>query len=378
MPLAHSFPVLLFVGMNVWFFRRLNPRLKIQRLIRNTILAPFAPVSFTDALVGDVLTSVVRVLVDLAFAALYSLRWVATFLSKSNRSELLAQDPISHTAFFSSLLLPFLTFSPLWWRLHQNFRKAWEEATRFPYYANALKYALSLIVSSFVTFNPMLKTSGWWRLSFVLSTLYQVYWDVSRDWSLLQWNDLTGRFVFRPRLLLFKSRRPYCLAMAVNCVLRFSWSLTIVPEGIGLFSHKDAQLHLSSFLAAAEIVRRGLWCVLRLEHEHLSLYRSSVPLSRSLSSREEEEEDEAEDERKGGVEGRVLDDLEMERLLTDEEKRRIEASPHPKHRAFQINGATIDPFALITAEKRRQILYECVSMTLALFFLISLGARSKE
>jgi hypothetical protein len=52
-----------------------------------------APVTFRDALVGDVLTSTVRVSLDLIFGVLYALYWVKG-LFVWRRSDL-AVDPIS-------------------------------------------------------------------------------------------------------------------------------------------------------------------------------------------------------------------------------------------------------------------------------------------
>ncbi|EWM23209.1 hypothetical protein Naga_101900g2 [Nannochloropsis gaditana] len=67
----------------------------------------------------------------------------------------------------------------------------------------------------------------------------------------------------------------------------------------------------------------------------------------------------------------------MERLLTEEEKKRLQAS-RPSGRAFQLNGATVDPFVLLMAEKRNVIRQECLGWTLALSGVIALGAYSKE
>jgi EXS family len=72
----------------------------------------------------------------------------------------------------------------------------------------------------------------------------------------------------------------YIAAAAVNLVLRFCWTVTIVPENVRhnssaggsyLFS-KDFQMYMSPFVAAAEIVRRSLWGVLRVEAEHIALF----------------------------------------------------------------------------------------------------------
>jgi EXS family len=83
----------------------------------------------------------------------------------------------------------------------------------------------------------------------------------------------------------------YIAAAAVNLVLRFCWTITIVPENVRhnssaggsyLFS-KDFQMYMSPFVAAAEIVRRSLWGVLRVEAEHIALFCTDTTTTASSS-----------------------------------------------------------------------------------------------
>ncbi|CAN0468380.1 unnamed protein product, partial [Hapterophycus canaliculatus] len=60
---------------------------------------------------------------------------------------------------------------------------------------------------------------------------------------------------FRPRLL-YRRKTIYAGVASVNLILRFLWTVTLVPENApNLFPH-DFQIYLSPFIAAAEIVRR--------------------------------------------------------------------------------------------------------------------------
>lgn len=60
---------------------------------------------------------------------------------------------------------------------------------------------------------------------------------------------------FRPRLL-YRNKAMYAGVAVTNLVLRFLWTVTLVPENApNLFPH-DFQIYLSPFIAAAEIVRR--------------------------------------------------------------------------------------------------------------------------
>ncbi|CAM9804688.1 unnamed protein product, partial [Discosporangium mesarthrocarpum] len=73
----------------------------------------------------------------------------------------------------------------------------------------------------------------------------------------------------RPRLL-FRHKGLYVGVACVNFVLRFLWTVTIVPEKEKIF-YPDFQLYVSPFIAAAEIVRRTMWGFLRVENEHLRI-----------------------------------------------------------------------------------------------------------
>ncbi|EWM23211.1 EXS domaina containing protein [Nannochloropsis gaditana] len=84
-PHPHVFPVLLFCGVMLYIARRLNPIVQFKALLRNTLFAPFAPVSFRDALVGDLLTSLPLAFVDLAYSLSFSFYWLATLFSPRGR-----------------------------------------------------------------------------------------------------------------------------------------------------------------------------------------------------------------------------------------------------------------------------------------------------
>lgn len=71
--------------------------------------------------------SVVRVLIDVAFAFLYFLSGVKGWLANSLD---LANDPISSNPWFQNLLVPLLMVAPLWWRFQQNLRRSYETRQR--------------------------------------------------------------------------------------------------------------------------------------------------------------------------------------------------------------------------------------------------------
>lgn len=71
--------------------------------------------------------SVVRVLIDVAFAFLYFLSGVRGWLGNSLD---LSNDPISSDSWFQNLLVPLLMVAPLWWRFQQNLRRSYETRQR--------------------------------------------------------------------------------------------------------------------------------------------------------------------------------------------------------------------------------------------------------
>ncbi len=71
--------------------------------------------------------------------------------------------------------------------------------------------------------------------------------------------------------LIFKKPQLYWIAIGVDLVLRFAWSLTLIPRGSDSPLPQWLTLYLDPALAALEIMRRCMWGCLRLEHEHLRL-----------------------------------------------------------------------------------------------------------
>jgi len=77
---------------------------------------------------------------------------------------------------------------------------------------------------------------------------------------------------------LLRSRRMirpawcYCTAILVDLVLRFVWTYTLIPAPHRDDVHfdKDFALYIAPFAATAEILRRCMWSVFRLENEHLN------------------------------------------------------------------------------------------------------------
>jgi hypothetical protein len=62
-----AYPLILFIAFVLWLVFPWSRRRGVWITIRNTALAPLFDVKFRDTFVGDVLTSVVKVLTDLVY-----------------------------------------------------------------------------------------------------------------------------------------------------------------------------------------------------------------------------------------------------------------------------------------------------------------------
>ena len=105
------------------------------------------------------------------------------------------------------VVIPVICILPLWLRLMQNLRRYKDTHKRFPFLANALKYAAAQSVVVFSLFNPSLtKTAAkmdaqrvFWIFCFASSTLYTYAWDVRMDWGLCRRKNRAHGFFLRTR-----------------------------------------------------------------------------------------------------------------------------------------------------------------------------------
>lgn len=285
--LAHAIPVL----MTVFFcYRILSPfeyKKKWLYMLWRVVAAPFYPVIFRDGYIGDLLTSLVRVTIPFVFSLLYVFLSILAWVTNDIKWAVSTSDSWwTHQLFFTLIIVPFLTLSPLFIRFLQCLRRGVESGDRFPHFANALKYTSAMIVVLIGTFDPSVRKNEWWVFSFIFATLYQYTWDVFQDWGIIEivgikmdgnylefFESCTkAQFVFRTKRL-YGSHWLYIAVMIFNLALRFAWTLTLFPSSTDENNSLYSLLikHAGPFLAATEIVRRMIWGFFRLEYEQILL-----------------------------------------------------------------------------------------------------------
>jgi hypothetical protein len=245
----------------------------------SVLCSPFSQVTFFTSYLGDILTSLVRPMVDISYTLclLFSLDWM-------HNDELSAEKPerCFHHLTFKRFIVPLISALPLWFRLCQCLRRYYDTHERWPHLANATKYALSHSVVLMGVFH----TSFWkaedddtnvdmmkryWLLCLISSTVYNFLWDVYMDFGL-------GRqqHQFLRERLLYDNKAVYYIAMVLDLFMRFSWTLTLLPTlyftSSADKSHPfdaDWLIVIQPLLAAMEVIRRGMWSTLRIENEYI-------------------------------------------------------------------------------------------------------------
>ena len=278
-------PLSLAVAALLYVLSPFNKQKRVfARGIVKAVTAPFSEVSFFSVYVADVMTSLVKVFGDLAYSFCYfgTGEWLALNgqnttdcgnVTKADLPNLRDHDcTCEHSDALKWVVYPLLSSLPLWFRFMQNLRKYRDTHRRFPFLANGLKYAVAQTVVVFGIFNPSLAKThvdmtparAFWILAFVASTCYTFAWDVKMDWGL---GHRSNHFL-RPRRM-YSRRYVYYLAIGADLLLRFVWTLSIIPSQNGNPFIPGLDTFLSPLIAAAELCRRCMWGCFRLENEHL-------------------------------------------------------------------------------------------------------------
>lgn len=149
------------------------------------------------------------------------------------------------------------------YRILQCIRMGYQEKKFFMtlHMANSIKYLASLITAtlSFQYNQGYPNLLGIWIISSAISTLYSYYWDLKNDWALLE--PKSKNWLLR-KYLTFEPKRLYYIVMLSNLIMRLAWTLTLSPS-VSAYIGSPALLTLIT--GSIEIIRRGIWNLLRVE-----------------------------------------------------------------------------------------------------------------
>ncbi|KAH9255488.1 hypothetical protein BASA81_006304 [Batrachochytrium salamandrivorans] len=298
---ATWFPLMLFVYM---LTDATYHGMGSGRVFRSVLFAPFFEVTFFDSFVGDVMTSLVRPFVDVAFSFCFfgTGEWREPQVLQVKDS---TQSECMNSWAYRRLLVPLMISLPLWFRFAQCLRRYYDTGLRHPNLTNATKYAIAYSVVLLGTLERAgLETSmpnfyTWWFTSAVLNSLITFSWDVVFDWGLFKQPGV----VLRERLM-YTNTWFYYLAIAFDLILRFMWTITLFPSVVQFFGNGGTSagiasadssawaMYATAFLGWFEACRRCMWSLFRVEHEHLNNafgFRrvDFVPLHFDVKEREE-------------------------------------------------------------------------------------------
>ena len=285
---APLFPLFLFVGALMRTIFPWSKRKSLWIILFTTVGAPFCNVTFRDGFVGDVLTSSVRPMQDVAFTIFYVLSGLQGWWSEAYDLDN-AAHPVERSWIVRTVVLPLCMVSPLWWRFNQNLRQVWDAKKRWPYLGNAFKYLAAAQVAMFGVFDPTRRTSPVWLVCAIAATLYQVWWDVVMDWELIRLERNSKFSTLRLReQRLYESKWTYWTILVINIILRFGWTMTFFPKhfldrtGALRSTFEGIFVYIDPLLASAEILRRTLWGFIRLEWEAIKCHADDPKVNERL------------------------------------------------------------------------------------------------
>lgn len=130
---------------------------------------------------------------------------------------------------------------------------------------NTIKYCFSLgsAVLAYVYKQNSTLLPAWLAVS-IISTLYAYAWDLRMDWGLL---ETSGKNFLLRKYITFEPKRNYYIVMITNLIMRLAWTITLSPSIVSIFG--DPNL-VTFATGSVEIIRRGIWNLLRVEKEHLA------------------------------------------------------------------------------------------------------------
>lgn len=245
---------IMFVVYIIFPFKLFNwkGRLYMWKVIALSISAPFTGVTFPITWTTDQFISLVSPLKDLTYTICYYTRLDLKHGTTSSECS-------------SSIEVVFVTGCiALVMRMLQCMRLGYDNRSYFcsPAFYNTLKYLSSLVtlLLSYLYTAKQRDIFAAWVVFATVSTLFSFYWDIKYDWGLL--GDSRKNPFLRDNLC-YGSSGVYYFIVAANLLLRLSWIFTLSPNIVASFHIMPSLFTL--LIGSLEIVRRGVWNLLRVE-----------------------------------------------------------------------------------------------------------------
>ena len=241
--------VLLFMPIPIIYY---NFRKGLIKVMKNCMF-PFGKnaVRFKDSLLGDVMISLSEPFRTLMLG--YCLMVCRECYLTNTRG------PCNKISIPCWLILVY----PQFIRLTQNLNRFYYTRLLWPYLANFIKYTIRFINNSLGFF--LERNKGTVLMYFrifvgAISSCYNIFWDIYLDWGCLRMNS--KHFLLRDKLTY--PQVLYYIAIIYDIILRSAWTWYFIPVSEPLLEWK---VLLKDTL---EVMRRGLWALIRVENESLS------------------------------------------------------------------------------------------------------------
>ena len=319
--------ILPLIFLTILFFRAFIPfsrRCRFWGTLKYTFMAPFKKVTFRDDFTADILTSCVKPFQDMVFALFYYSTVIQGLISNSYKLEDIDQL-LEKNWFLHNVVLPSCAVLPLWFKFMQCMRLVYDSKQRWPHLGNALKYLSATLIIVYAMERPQSQRWIGWIFFYVVATFYQIWWDTIMDWELFSFDrnysqdlpiislsdapsmtsfptysasfyeitqywfsskasQIYDFFCSTVKSINLRSNRMYSNEALywklfwINACLRFCWMLNFIPAhhlsptGDIVYSFSsDVYSYVGVIMSAAEIVRRCLWGILRVEIESIKI-----------------------------------------------------------------------------------------------------------
>lgn len=249
---------IVFIGYMLFPSTRMfnyKGRVYFFEICRDIIISPFIYMGFLIPWATDQMLSLVIPLRDFSYTICYSMSSIETGHINNNCF-----------SYPYDLIEKIIIFSPLAYRFLQCIKVALQKTgwDSFMSIVNAGKYMSSVIMTIFSFYLRDSNTMYWLWVAFLLiSTFYSFAWDVRKDFGFMEPNS--KNFLLRDKLY-YPRKVFYYLAVLINFVLRFTWTLTLSPTALDNLIYKTM---LTTVLGILETFRRSIWNYIRIELENL-------------------------------------------------------------------------------------------------------------